>query len=166
MNINRLYIDKDYLKKQLSFFTSKNHIQIISPNIELAQSHLQKARHNLKFYQLNKMHSQFSDWLIVTLYYALYHSALALITKRNLASKNHHATILILIKEYSISQEQAELLNQLSINKEDAEFYTILKNERHNASYQTSIKFDKKTISGYESKVLDFINKAEELLEQ
>ena len=165
MDINRLFEDKNYLEKELDFFINKKHIKIIKPNKELVKAHLKKARHNLEFYKLNKQHNEFNDWLIVTLYYSLYHSALALITNKNYTSKNHYATILILIKEYPITKDEAKLLNELSINKDDAELYTSLKEDRHNASYQTNIKFDEKTIIDYENKVLEFINKTEELIQ-
>ena len=164
MNIDRLFSDKTFLEQEISFFLSKKHIRKINNNPELTKSHLKKARHNLEFYKLNKNQHKFNDWLIVTLYYSLYHSALALITNKNYTSKNHYATILILIKEYGITREEAQLLQELSISKEDAELYTQLKEDRHDASYATNIKFDDKTIADYESRVLDIINKTEELL--
>jgi len=166
MDIDRLFADKEYLESEIAFFLSKKRIKKIPSNSELVSSHMEKARHNLEFYQLNKKHDKFNDWLVVTLYYALYHFALALITNKKYSSKNHYATILILIKEYSITKEEAQLLNELSINKEDAELYTQLKDDRHDASYATNIKFDNQTIHDYEDKVLNFINKAEELIQQ
>ena len=166
MDIDRLFADKEYLKSEIAFFLSKKHINIITSNHELAKSHLAKARHNIEFYNLNKVQHKFNDWLIVTLYYALYHSALALITHRKYASKNHYATILILIKEYGIAKEEAQLFNELSINKEDAELYTQLKDDRHDASYATNIQLNNQIVQSYEDKVLNFINKAEEITEQ
>jgi uncharacterized protein (UPF0332 family) len=166
MDIDNLFSDKQYLEKELKFFISKKHIKIIKENKELVDSHIKKARHNLEFYKLNKQYNKFNDWIIVALYYALYHSALALITNKNYSSKNHYATILILIKEYSITKDEAKLLNELSINKEDAELYTDLKDDRHDASYATDIKFSPETIADYENKVLGFINKAEELIQK
>ena len=166
MDIDKLFSDNQHLEKELNFFISKKHIKIIQENKELARSHIKKARHNIEFYKLNKQYNKFNDWLIVALYYSLYHSALALITNKNYSSKNHYATILILIKEYSITKDEAKLLNDLSINKEDAELYTDLKEDRHDASYATDIKFDQEAIIDYENKVLDFINKAEELLQR
>jgi len=165
MNINKLFENKEYLEKELNFFIRKKHVIIIDKNNELVKSHLKKARHNIEFYKLNKQNDKFNDWLIVILYYSLYHSALALITNKNYSSKNHYATILLLIKEYTITKEEAELLNELSINKEDAELYTNLKEDRHNASYSTNLKFTNEKIKEYEDKVLNFINKTEELLQ-
>lgn len=127
MDIDKLFTNKEFLEKELNFFITKKQIKSIDENKELVDSHIKKARHNLEFYKLNKEYHRFNDWLIVTLYYVLYHSALALITNKNYASKNHYATILILIKEYSITKDEAKLLNELSINKEDAELYTNLK---------------------------------------
>src|SRR3989338_10201220 len=164
MNIEKLFSDKEYLEKEINFFLTKKQIKKINKNPELVNSHLKKARHNLEFYKLNKEHHKFNDWLIVTLYYSLYHSALALITQKNYSSKNHYATILILIKEYSITKDDVRLLNELSISKEDAELYTNLKADRHDASYTTNIKFNQETINDYESKVIDFVNKVEELV--
>ena len=166
MNIDKLFSDTEYLEKEIHFFITKKQLKKTSNNIELVNSHLKKARHNLEFYKLNKGHTKFNDWLIVTLYYSLYHSALALITNKNYSSKNHYATILILIKEYSITRDEAKLLNELSINKEDAELYTNLKDDRHDASYATNIKFSQETIEDYENKVLDFINKTEEFIQK
>ena len=166
MDIDRLFSDQTFLEKEIQFFIGKKHLRRISNNPELVQSHLKKARHNLEFYKLNKQYNKFNDWLIVALYYTLYHSALALITNKNYTSKNHYATILILIKEYRITKDEAKLLNELCINKEDAELYTQLKDDRHDASYATTTKFDNQTIDVYESRVLDFVNKTEELIQK
>src|SRR3989344_9546005 len=152
MNIDKLFADQKYLGQELDFFITKKHIKKIQENKELVNSHLKKARHNLEFYKLNKEHHKFNDWLIVTLYYSLYHSALALITQKNYSSKNHYATILILLKNYSITKDDVRLLNELSISKEDAELYTNLKADRHDASYTTNIKFSRETIEDYETK--------------
>src|SRR3989339_808916 len=136
MDIERLFNDRKYLENEIIFFIRKKHIRSISKNKELVISHLKKAKHNFEFYKLNKKYSKFNDWLIVTLYYVLYHSALALITNKEFSSKNH----------------------------DDAEFYTQLKEDRHEASYTTNIKFNQEIINDYEDKVLDFINKTEELI--
>lgn len=166
MNIDKLFSDKIFLEQEIGFFISKKHIKRISDNPELVQSHLKKARHNLEFYKLNKNQHKFNDWLIIILYYSLYHCALALVTNKMYSSKNHYATILILIKEYGITKEEAQLLKELSISKEDAELYTQLKSDRHDASYATNIKFNDQAIADYENRVLDFINKTEELIQQ
>lgn len=166
MNIEKLFTNKELIDKELAFFEKKKHIKKIETNHELTQSFLLKAQHNLSFYSENKSKEQYNDWLIVILYYALYHCALALITHRSYSSKNHFATILILIKEYSISQDEAKLIDELAINKGDAELYTNLKKDRHNASYTTNMIFTKENILNYEEQVVSFIQKTKELLSE
>jgi len=71
-----------------------------------------------------------------------------------------------LIKAYSISKDEAELINELSIGKNEAELYTNLKKDRHDASYSTDIKFTKEIIENYQNEVIKFINKVESILEE
>ena len=77
----------------------------IGDNEDLVVAHLEKAKHNLLFFEKNIGDSQFNDWLIVTLYYALYHAVLALISKKGYSSKNHTASLVFLIKHYSQLKE-------------------------------------------------------------
>jgi len=162
--VAKLFSDEVFLEKELNFFLLKNQIKQIKRNDDLVQSHLQKAKHNFAFYKLNKTQTIFNDWLIVIMYYSLYHCALALIINKGYISKNHYATILVLIKEYDLSKEEVELIDELSITKEDAKLYTTLKEDRHNASYMTNSKFTSDKIEFYEEKIIDFINKTEVII--
>lgn len=166
MNIIKLFSDKEYLEKEFKFFKEKGQIEQIRRNPELVTSHIEKARHNLYFFKLNQKHYEFLDWQIISLYYSLYHACLALITNRNYTSKNHTATILILIKEYGISEDEAKLIDKLSINKEEAQLYNNLKKERQDASYSTNTKFTKEQIETYFSEVTKFLNKAEGIIRE
>jgi uncharacterized protein (UPF0332 family) len=118
----------------------------------------------MAFFTKNMSDEKYSDWLIVILYYALYHSSLALLVKKRLVSKNHFATICLLIKEYGISESEAELFTQLAISKDDAKLYTMLKSDRHSASYSTNATFNLQSIQFYRAKVIDFITKTQELI--
>lgn len=164
MNIDRIFEDSCFVDNEIAFFVRKKHIQLIPRNKHLVVAFLQKAKHNMAFYKENKGKSVYNDWLIVILYYALYHCALALITNKQYASKNHYATILILVKEYSISSDEVHFINELFITRNDAALYMDLKEDRHDASYSTSIRFSDTKIVEYESQVIDFINKTDELL--
>ncbi|MBU0757433.1 MAG: DNA-binding protein [Nanoarchaeota archaeon] len=166
MKISDYFLNKELLDNQIEFYKQKKQLRKIEKNNELVQAYLAKAKHNMEFFTLNEDKTKFNDWLIVTLYYALYHSALALVTKKSYTSKNHTATLLFLIKYYSIRQEEAELINELSISKEDAELYTDLKTDRHNASYETRILFTKEKIQEYRTAVINFIQKTEEIIIQ
>lgn len=164
MNLSRLFSNKEYLEREFNFFLDKEQIEKIKENKELIASHLEKARHNLAFFKLNQKYPEYFDWQIVALYYSLYHTCLALITNKNYSSKNHTATIIILIKEYKISEKEADLINDLSISKEEAQLYNNLKQDRHDASYSTSIKFTKEQVNSYFVQVTQFLNKAEVIL--
>ncbi len=165
MDISRLFLNKKLLESKYSFFLKKEQLILIRDNKELVAAHLDKARHNMLFFEKNVSDSQFNDWLIVTLYYALYHAVLALIAKKGYSSKNHTASIVFLIKHYAQLKEDVLLVQELSIRKEDAELYTKLKEDRHKASYESKVNFADKTIHYYAQKVKSFINKAEELIQ-
>ena len=166
MNINRLFEDKFFLEKQINIFHKVGKIKSIESNIELSRSHLEKAKHNIKFYKLNKGNMDYQDWQVVVLYYALYQSCLALLTNRGYSSKSHEATIFLLIKEYFISKSEAELINNLELNRDEAQMYTQLKKDRHDASYSTQTRFTKELINNYEREVIKFINKTELILKE
>ncbi|PLW80044.1 DNA-binding protein [Candidatus Woesearchaeota archaeon] len=164
MNINDYFNDGNLLDKQIEFYIKKNQLIKISENPELIRSYLDKAKHNLDFFTLNKNQGDYNDWLIVILYYVLYICALALLAKKNFMSKNHTATLLFLIKEYSIDIDEAKLINELSVSKDDAELYTNLKFDRHNASYSTKILFSDEKIEEYRFKVVEFMQKTIDLV--
>ena len=164
MNINVYYFNKQKLDEKINFFEKNRQLIKEKHNLGLVFAHLDKAKHNLEFFKKNKDDEKFNDWLIVILYYALYHSALALVVNRNYTSKNHTATLLFLIKFYSIKKEDAELIEELSINRNDAEFYTHLKIERHTASYATSLSFTQNQITEYKERVIEFIQKVEDIV--
>lgn len=164
MKVSDYFKNKALLNKKVDFFIKKEQLIEIEKNNELVQSYLDKAKHNLDFFMLNKNQTKYNDWLVVMLYYALYHCALALVAKKRFTSKNHTATLLFLIKEYSIDIEDAKLIDELSISKDDAELYTSLKTDRHDASYATKILFSDEKIEDYRFKVVDFMQKAKDLL--
>ncbi len=166
MDINQLFSNKRLLERKYTFFLKKRLIVNIGDNEDLVVAHLEKAKHNLLFFEKNIGDSQFNDWLIVTLYYALYHAVLALISKKGYSSKNHTASLVFLIKHYSQLKEDIFLVHELSIKKEDAELYTKLKEDRHKASYESRVNFTDKNIHDYKQKVKDFIQKTEELIQK
>ena len=113
------------------------------------------------------MEDGYSDWAIVGCYYAAYHMALALILKRGFSSKNHDATLCVLIKEYynsKLSSSDIELLNKIYLDNEDILFYVKTKDEREKASYSSQIIFDKKNIDDLRLKTLEFVRKTKNII--
>lgn len=128
--------------------------------------HIAKSEHNAQFVK-DTLEIGYSDWAIVGCYYAAYHMALALILKKGFSSKNHDATLCILIKEYynkELSSLDIELLNKVYLNNEDILFYVKSKEEREKASYSSQIIFDKKNVEDLRLKTLEFVRKAKNIL--
>jgi len=97
----RDFLGKEILKKQ----------NVDNQEIE---GHILKADHNLRFVAEN-IKLGFVDWAITGCYYASYHAAIALILTREYSSKNHLATLCILIKEFyrrELSKEDIEMLGE------------------------------------------------------
>ena len=87
--------------------------------------------------------------------------------KKGYSSKNHTATLLFIIKNYSnISKEEIEMIDRTQLTKSDAEFYTSLQENRHNASYSTEGIFDPELINDLRKRTILFINKVEHILEK
>ena len=154
--------------KKIEFYIKKK--VLVKQEFEEAEmkGHIEKAEHNSNFIQ-DTLKQDYTDWAIVGCYYASYHIALALLLKKGFASKNHDATLCILIKHYyqnGLSREDIELINKTYLDNNDILFYVQSKNERENASYSSQIAFDKKLVSDLRLKTLLFVNKGKEIIEK
>ena len=133
---------------------------------ELIQGHLEKADHNLK--AADYMKENFNDWTIVSSYYSIYHASLALCALKGYSTKNHNATLLILIKEFylkGLNQEEISIIKKASIEKEHILYYTEAKKTRKKASYTTKISFDNNEAESLRKKAIDFVNKVKEIID-
>jgi len=165
MIISKYFDNMKILKIELDKYTKQKVLKTEVFAKSLVNAHLDKAKHNLKFINKIKNDDEFNDWIIVGLYYAAYHAALALVANKGHVSKSHDATLIFIMYEYHLEKNELELLDKLSITKTDAEFYAALKEKRREASYSTNIMFRNETIKEYINKTIDFINKIEEMLE-
>ena len=148
----------DYLKQRILVNQRREDAEI--------NGHVAKAEHNAQFVK-DTLDDGYSDWAIVGCYYAAYHMALALILKKGFSSKNHDATLCVLIKEYyskELSGSDIELLNRVYLDNEDILFYVKTKEEREKASYSSQIAFDKKNVDDLRLKTLEFVRKAQNIL--
>ena len=160
--LNLLVKNKKFLDKKINFYIKKKILTNTTSRYEI-QGHIEKSRHNLSF--LNEITKNYNDWSLVVCYYAIYHSALALILSKNFHSKNHDATICVLIKEFynkELTKEDIDLLNMF--NLQDILFYVDAKNKREEANYSTKIKFEPDEIKKIKIKTILFVNKAEAIL--
>ena len=148
----------DYLKQRILVNQRREDAEI--------NGHVAKAEHNAQFVK-DTLDDGYSDWAIVGCYYVAYHMALALILKKGFSSKNHDATLCVLIKEYyskELSGSDIELLNRVYLDNEDILFYVKTKEEREKASYSSQIAFDKKNVDDLRLKTLEFVRKAQNIL--
>jgi len=133
---------------------------------ELVQGHLEKADHNLKFVKLTIELKEFNDWAIVSSYYAIYHASLALCALKGYSTKDHLATLLILIKEFyqkGLDKEEIEVVNKTTLEKEQVLYYIEAKNKRTKASYSPKRIFEKEETETLRQKAISFVNKAKEI---
>jgi uncharacterized protein (UPF0332 family) len=136
---------------------------------DLIQGHLAKADHNLKFVKSTIDLKEFNDWAIVSAYYAIYHASLALCALKGYSTKDHLATLLILIKEFyqkGLDKEEIEIVNETTIEKEEVLYYIEAKTKRTKASYSTDKIFDPKEAEELRQKAIAFVSKSREIIDK
>ena len=135
---------------------------------ELIQGHIDKADHNLKFVKSTLELKEFNDWAIVSAYYSIYHASLALCALKGYSTKDHLATLLILIKDFykkELNKEEIEMVSKITIEKEEVLYYIEAKIQRSKASYSTKIIFDEKEAENLQKKAINFVNKVKEIID-
>ncbi|MDD3175314.1 MAG: HEPN domain-containing protein [Candidatus Nanoarchaeia archaeon] len=163
-DVDKYLNDSELVDELIKDFKKKKIITNISSNADV-KGHILKSSHNLEFVNdIDK--NKFIDWAIIGCYYAAYHSALALIQSKGFTSKNHLATLLVLINEFyqkGLNEEDIEsLMNVLSY--EDILFYVETKNKREDASYSSRIIFDRKDLESLKLKTILFVSKVKKIL--
>ena len=132
---------------------------------EEVKGHILKAEHNLRFIA-DIAEKKYLDWALTGCYYACYHAALALIQIRGYTSKNHLATLCVIIREFykkELTKEDVELLSDF-LDYEDVLFYVQTKNKREDATYSTKTLFDKKEVERLRLQAAMFVNKLKEII--
>ena len=135
---------------------------------ELIEGHINKAGHNLKFVKSTLELKEFNDWAIVSAYYSIYHASLALCALKGYSTKDHLATLLILIKDFyqkELNKEEIEMVRKTTIEKEEVLYYIEAKAERKKASYSTKILFDEKEAENLQKKAISFVNKTKGIID-
>ena len=157
------YIRKKILKK--SFNESKLHLKRTDHNLTFANWIIEKHKD-----EISEVFGgdNFYDWVISIYYYAIYHAALALMSKEGFTSKNHSATLAFLIYHHYHSQkalekEDVELIAS-SLDREDIETLGISKELREKACYDVHESFEKKLAEQIKEEAVDFANKIKVLL--
>lgn len=157
------YIRKRILKK--SYDESKLHIKRTDHNLTFANWIIEKHKGEIPEVFGG---DNFYDWAISIYYYAIYHAALALMSKEGYTSKNHSATLAFLIYHHYHSQKALEkedvALIASSLDREDIETLGISKELREKACYDVHELFEKRLVEQIREQAVDFANKIKLLL--
>ncbi|MFA6089128.1 MAG: HEPN domain-containing protein [Candidatus Woesearchaeota archaeon] len=153
------------LDEKIDEFIKKGILKIEKQNNDEIQGHLLKSGRNLKFVN-DVIKLNYFDWAITGCYYASYHSALALILTKNYSSKNHLATLLVIIKEFynnGLDKEDIQTLINL-LDYQDILFYVESKNKREDATYSTKTNYTKQEVEQLRIKATFFVSKIKSIL--
>lgn len=164
-DLRKLIDNKDYLNEKINEFITKKILFIQKIDRDEIEGHLLKSEHNLRFINEN-IKLGFFDWVITGCYYASYHASLSLILTKGYSSKNHLATLCVLIKEFykkELTKEDIEMLSKF-LDYKDILFYVDSKNKREKASYSTKISFEKKDIEKLKIETILFVNKVKDIV--
>ena len=165
-DVNLLIREKSALNKKIEEFIRNNVIIIQKIDLNEIKGHIEKAENNLNFVKDN-LKLGYHDWCITGCYYASYHVVLALIMTNGYVSKNHLATLCLLIKEFykkGLEKEDLMMMNDLFIDYQDLIFYVESKNRREDATYSTKRIYDRAMVGLLRSKTALFVNKVKDII--
>jgi len=147
-------------------------LRVINPNEELSKGHIDKADHNLVVMtDLNNL--QHSDWVVIAVYYSMYHAAISILSKIGLDSKDHATTVAIL--EYFFSEkleksllqkfnELKDKLEKLKIEEKYIDYLWKTKKTRETVQYGIQISYSETEIIMNNAR--EFVTKIKLLLEE
>lgn len=141
--------------------------------------HLEKTAHNLRFANwIAEKHKDeiptlfgeetFYDWATNIYYYAIYHAALALVSREGYKSKNHSATLCFLVYHHyhlhkAIEKEDVELIAG-SLDRKDIGAVGFSKEMREKACYDVHEAFERQVSQQIHTQAVQFVNKIKSLL--
>ena len=165
--LDRYMTNHTVLEKRIERFEEEGVIKVSRNNNEEIKGHMMKSEHNLNFVNDN-MRLGYRDWAIVGCYYASYHAAIALIMTKGYRSKNHLATLLLLIRYFfdnGLDKSDIEAMATL-LDYHDLLFYVESKNKREEAAYTTRLNYDDAQVRDMRMKTALFISKSKEILKE
>ncbi len=159
---------KDIIIKSMKRAKEERGLKVSKPNDYLSDGHIKKADHNLiVMTDLSKLGHE--DWVVISAYYAMYQSAMTLLAKIGLESKDHATTAAVL--EYffgeQISKDLTGKFNELKERKDKIEAIIIdekyidylwkIKRARETVQYGISINY--KEADAVMRNARDFVSK-------
>lgn len=166
-DLQKLINNTEIVEERIKEFMEKNVLFKQDVDKEEIKGHILKSESNLRFVATITK-EKFFDWALTGCYYTCYHAALALIQTKGYTSKNHLATLCVIIKEFykkELTREDIELLSNF-LDYEDVLFYVETKNKREDATYSTKTLFDKKEVERLRIQATMFVNKIKDILSE
>ena len=164
-DFQKLVNNPKIIDEKIKEFMEKNVLFKQEVDKEEIKGHILKSENNLRFVATTTK-EKFFDWALTGCYYTGYHAALALIQTKGYTSKNHLATLCVIIKEFynkELTKEDIETLSNF-LDYEDILFYVETKNKREDATYSTKMLFDKKEVEKMRIRAVMFVNKIKDIL--
>lgn len=171
--------DRKELEQDFSEYLTKGLVRRIPPAERLAKFHINKAFHNIDFANFTMANQErinkrlqgetYFDWAISISYYAMYHSALAMLFRLGYKSSSHLATICVLCREClgkTLERQDIERLSRtLELSEEEIREIGTAKERREKASYSGSISFEKSLAEMTIADARKFVNRIADILE-
>ncbi len=143
---------EEILVKALKRADNERGLRLISPNNYLSGGHIKMADHNLVV-MTDLKNLGHEDWVVIAAYYAMYQSALALLTKSGMESKEHAATAAVLeyffgeqlgrelIGKFNDAREKKEMIESVTIQEKYIDYMWKMKRARETVQYGISMSY-------------------------
>ena len=157
----RLVRDKTIIPQANSFLKKAR-------NTLMTLNFLSELNTNKKVKSLLKIPNDYdsNEWVVITGYYAMYTSALALLAKIGFRSKDHTATLLVLdeyfVKKEILDKKSFLLIKNALFQKQELEKLTDAKHKREIAQYSIIKQTTKDIADKIKKEAYDFVNKRSE----
>lgn len=143
---------EEILVKALKRADNERGLRLITPSSNLSIGHIKMADHNLVVMtDLDSLGHE--DWVVIAAYYAMYQSALALLTKSGMESKEHAATAAALeyffgeqlggelIAKFNEIREKRGLIESVTIQEKYIDYMWKMKRARETVQYGISMSY-------------------------
>jgi len=143
---------KEIIIKSLKRTSKERGLRVTKPDNYLSTGHIKKADHNLVVMSdLNKLGHD--DWVVITAYYAMYHSSSSLLAKIGLESKEHVTTAVVLeyffgkelgkelIKKFNELKQKKDKIQDITIEEKYINYFWKAKRARETVQYGISMSY-------------------------
>ena len=154
-------------EKELEQGDKHRGLKTIKPDLELVNSHIKKAEHNINAISDFKRFG-YSDWSASAAFYSIYHCFLAIITKFGYESRNQECTFALiyrLIETDKIKLDKA-LVKQIQVfdAKEKHESASIIE-VRESEQYGVKLSLEEETFARILTTARIILDRTKEILE-